>query len=1008
MATTTRGNEPSCSSSLLLVSEDPLVPEEEEEEVPPLAAAASVAAERNEEEPPQSQEEADFETLTGDALWNNNHSRSTNTSHAEDTDTTTTILSNPLDASVVWTQQTHPPSSAVETSTTADTHDNPETNQRVYCLVNELKRYLDWLPQAGAVWNAWLDEQYSGNDSLAQAAIQYYQQRPELVEYTLDKELPRMQYTWMSAAEGVVTDASHIALLLLQASWSDDPLMRVWARSANQSLWADLVQSLTTTSTTTSTTCGDPHEPPPPSLIRPHWHMAVHTHDVEWTLCPDTCTIVAKAVWELRLPHPQLQLVPIAQLTVSVQFSPQIPLVQYHVESMKPIRHDDLEDDDLWLLQVARFIVELPSFVVEEEEEDEEDELDHGSNRSRLGGGLYRRRFLQSSSSSLQRTWNHSRAAAHNLWRRARERELERQHNPPKQHQQPQPQHIDDDDEEEEVTWSESEPQQNDDPPTNTTNQPTATKQEEEEPDDLFRQPFLEQPQLPRLPSSSSSSWKRKKPLLVASRATHHLWRRAREAASPTPPPTLQDDDEEEEQVTWNWTGLKDPHPTTRANLPSRETKSKPVPLSSSSQSSSKPANQSTPTKTTEPSIPPRAHTARPSSAVTATTRTTVNSENDIPPPPPQRNDASSNACVVPPPPSPPPVAAPMNTNHNNQNHNNPKPKKRLTAAPLAATLRTTWKKQVVHRWNSATNATNTNLNHKPVPPRIAPRIPLAAKPQQQTQQQPDRTARPLAPGTPTRKPQPAQERPPLPPPKPQPLPQGTGSAAPTEQPRNDKSNPLTSQNRTRPPAPTPALSQPLHGPLRHTAKEGSGGGPSKHWNALLRSRWNRVVAAPPKPPPNPSRLGGWKQRALSKQTVKSQVTVEDEGASEEWIFLSSSSSQSSKKASIATSPALSRTAAPPHEEEDGQSVAATEESSSVTTATSCEASDGLPRVDSNHHHDRSTTPLSSSSNSIPVNVWADSSSSLTAESSTNNHSSSWRSSKPNHARTRMLLKLMA
>ena len=966
--TTTRGNEPSCSSSLLLVSEDPLVPEEEE--VPPLAAAASVAAERNEEEPPQSQEEADFQTLTGDALWNNNHSRSTNTSHAEDTDTTTTILSNPLDASIVWTQQSHPPSSAVETSTTADTHDNPETNQRVYCLVNELKRYVDWLPQAGAVWNAWLDEQYSGNDELAQAAIQYYQQRPELVEYTLDKELPRMQYTWMSAAEGVVTDASHIALLLLKASWSDDPLMRVWARSANQSLWADLVQSLTTTSTTTSTTCGDPHEPPPPSLIRPHWHMAVHTHDVEWTLCPDTCTVVAKAVWELRLPHPQLQLVPIAEMTVSVQFSPKIPLVQYHVESMKPIRHDDL--DDLWLLQVARFIVELPSFVVEEEEEDE---LDHSSNRSRLGGGLYRRRFLQSSSSSLQRTWNHSRAAAYNLWRRAQERELEQ-----------------------EVTWSESEPRQNDDSPTNTTNQSTAAKQEE--PDDLFRQPFLEQPQRPRLPSSSSSSWKRKKPLLVASRATHHLWRRAREAASPTPPsPTL----EEEEELTWNWTESNEPDPTKTATLPSRETKSKPVPLSSSSQSSSlsssKPADRFTPAKTTEPSMTPMTLTAFPS---TATTRKTGDSGNDMPPPPPpQRNDASSKACVP-----PPPAAVPMHNNHQNHN-NNPKPKKRLTAAPLAATLRTTWKKQVVHRWNSATNATNTNHTHKPVPPRIAPRIPLAAKPQQQTQQQPDRTARPLFPGAPTRKPQPLQERPPLPPPKPQPLPQGTGSAAPTEQPRNDKSNPLTSQNRTRPPAPTPALSQPLHGPLRHTAKEGSGGGPSKHWNALLRSRWNRVVAAPPKPPPNPSRLGGWKQRALSKQTVKSQVTVEDEAPSEEWIFLSSSS-QSSKKASIATSPALSRTAAPPHEEEDGQSVAATEESSSVTTATSCEASDGLPRVDSNHHHDRSTTPLSSSSNSIPVNVWADSSSSLTAESSTNNHSSSWRSSKPNHARTRMLLKLMA
>ncbi|KAL7580921.1 hypothetical protein ACA910_005740 [Epithemia clementina (nom. ined.)] len=291
-------------------------------------------------------------------------------------------------------------------------------DERVLNLLEELKRYMEWLPLTPMSLNARLDAEHNSQDEKAQGLLQYYQERPQLLDYTLEKELPRMKYYWIDSKSGefIQDDKARIAVLLLEASLSDNPVHQILARCANQSLLADLLQFLTSTASTDS--ANETEADSNASLIRQQFHMAVHTCQVDITIMPSNGTVLVKAVLDLNLPHPVHNFVPIAQVHVSAQFSPMQspPLFHYHVESVQVCF--DLRDQPQVLLEIARFIVDLPSFEIEEEEDDDESAV-----TGPLVRGLRIRRQLTSHMSNprdafLQRTqsaWKQVNSSAHKL-----------------------------------------------------------------------------------------------------------------------------------------------------------------------------------------------------------------------------------------------------------------------------------------------------------------------------------------------------------------------------------------------------------------------------------------------------------------------------------------------------------------------------------------------------------------------------------------------------------------
>ena len=240
--------------------------------------------------------------------------------------------------------------------------DKYEQEERALQIVNDLKKYIDLLPHAPSSFNALLDAEHNGHDDKAQSLVDYYEERPELFEYTRSIELPRMDYIWISPTGEFIQDKERIANLLEEASRNQQHY--ILARCANQSLLADLLQFLT---------AGDDN-----ALIRRQYHMAVHTKKVSIVVMPSNGTVLAKANLELSLPHPSQGLVNIATVHVSCQFSPlqTPPMFHYHVET---VRLSDSCPNESELLDMAYFLQDLPSQLTIEEEEAAASSFNHNA-----------------------------------------------------------------------------------------------------------------------------------------------------------------------------------------------------------------------------------------------------------------------------------------------------------------------------------------------------------------------------------------------------------------------------------------------------------------------------------------------------------------------------------------------------------------------------------------------------------------------------------------------------
>lgn len=245
----------------------------------------------------------------------------------------------------------------------------------------ELKQYLEILPYLPRSINALLETEHNNNVQKAGELVRYYQERPGLVDYTLEKELPRMEYIWMDheMGEPIHDDKPLVARLLMEEAQTYSH--SILPRCANQSLLADLLEFLSDSN----------HRD---SLIRRQFHMATQTRHVQFILDPNAGTVLVKATLTLTLPHPSKGMLPIATLHASCQFVPHLPLWHYHLESIQPL----LKLDDNELLQVAFFLQELLS----------NQDLDDCPQDHYGGGDSFRDAFLQQTAMDMWNQFKHA------------------------------------------------------------------------------------------------------------------------------------------------------------------------------------------------------------------------------------------------------------------------------------------------------------------------------------------------------------------------------------------------------------------------------------------------------------------------------------------------------------------------------------------------------------------------------------------------------------------------
>jgi len=114
----------------------------------------------------------------------------------------------------------------------------PRPNAAQQQLYNELSHYIASLPSHARSITAVLEAEYNTIDKAVELQ-QYYAERPALEEYTINKELPRMDYTLTDhTGTDVITEKNRIAEHFAA-------LPSLCVRCANQSLLADFLQVLT-------------------------------------------------------------------------------------------------------------------------------------------------------------------------------------------------------------------------------------------------------------------------------------------------------------------------------------------------------------------------------------------------------------------------------------------------------------------------------------------------------------------------------------------------------------------------------------------------------------------------------------------------------------------------------------------------------------------------------------------------------------------------------------------
>jgi hypothetical protein len=245
-------------------------------------------------------------------------------------------------------------------------------------LRKDLLDYLDSLPHLVHSLQAILEAEYNTPDK-AFELLNYYQERPGLSQYTLEKELPRMDYT-VQLPGRTLHEKSDIAHFLQQDA-------SILSRCANQSLLADVLHVLTGSD----------------RVIRPHMGATAPATTCSFRLQPSSQAIQAQASLDVTLPlsHGRWK---VAQLQVFVHYVAHFEhaSVIYQVDVSGTTERDvtwwkNLDDCAKHLVELGMGDLDLSHSMMEEEEDTTRD---------------YRDEFLQ----QTQNMWLQSSAGIKSAW----------------------------------------------------------------------------------------------------------------------------------------------------------------------------------------------------------------------------------------------------------------------------------------------------------------------------------------------------------------------------------------------------------------------------------------------------------------------------------------------------------------------------------------------------------------------------------------------------------------
>jgi hypothetical protein len=240
-------------------------------------------------------------------------------------------------------------------------------------LYQDLEEYLDLLPHLTTSIHAVLEAEYNIPEK-ASELLQYYEERPGLLDYTVNKELLRMDYELIEpnprtgGCPITVTDKTSIAQALRQDE------MSLTGRCANQSLLADLLQVLTG----------------PDRVVRPQYMATAVATSCNFQLDLQQSWVQCRTRLDLGLPTEDGRW-KVANLDVyiSVVLNPEQPYVEYQLEAIHPVaRNAD------WAVKIQRVVEVLESLDLAD---------DHSECVDNAHSDIdYRDAFLQQSQSLMQ------------------------------------------------------------------------------------------------------------------------------------------------------------------------------------------------------------------------------------------------------------------------------------------------------------------------------------------------------------------------------------------------------------------------------------------------------------------------------------------------------------------------------------------------------------------------------------------------------------------------------
>lgn len=187
--------------------------------------------------------------------------------------------------------------------------------------------------------NKILAEEYNTPDH-ARRLVNYYQQRPHLASFTLEKELERMQYQVQLAGDNntVLTDAMEIAAYFQEhhppsaCATNANDWNQVLLCSANQSLLADFLNALTG----------------PDRLIKPQHSTSCSATQCQFqlNLKPSNVAVTCHADFEMSIPfqadtscNSMTSRLVIATFSADIVFQPSVPRIHYQIADLNVKKH---------------------------------------------------------------------------------------------------------------------------------------------------------------------------------------------------------------------------------------------------------------------------------------------------------------------------------------------------------------------------------------------------------------------------------------------------------------------------------------------------------------------------------------------------------------------------------------------------------------------------------------------------------------------------------------------